>query len=316
MKHIQPPKLSRRIVALLFDLIVLLLLTEVAYFLVTTKILTNHLGGAELNDKITAVQKASNLYGIKENGLFEEPNSEKKPEALYKYYVESNLAPKQYTADLYYDEILKRTDESVNLFNWEVTISSQTPWLIEVAFGQEEAAETFYKTAWQKAAREFIDSETYSQYADPLLKLESEGHIITMAIFIFVVFLLIPSFTPHGATLGELLTQIGHVTMYGYKMSKGQKAYRAMTGILVNWIGLIFAVPIVSLVIMSVRKDGRTLTDLGAGSLTVDIKNSMIFNNITEEEEFNALLADQKAAIDDWHEENLSHESNDKRTKI
>lgn len=308
MKYIKPAKLGRRVVALLFNLLILFTFAEGTFALATVPILGKHFGAEQLTRDITRLQLDSHLLVINNHthSINARPEEEY-PEAIYRYYVESDLATKPYSIDQYYDEILLRKSADT-LFDFSTPVMTSTPWEVKVKQGKEADAKNFYKKAYQAAINDLEATTAFINLAKPLGDLQAQGHLITYAIFIFVFFLIIPSFTPHGATLGHLVMRLGFVTMYGFKMAKAHKPYRAVTSVLINFVGLFLLLPIISVVILTVRKDGRSLTDLAAGTLCVDTKESVIFNNIYEMEDFDAKRAVQGATIKKWRADVLKDE--------
>lgn len=288
--HTRPVEPFRRFVSVVIDVLIVFFFGEMLFAYVAIPIINNYYQGTELGDRAYQIQLDSDLFTTDDDGAISAYESDDYPMAVYRYYVVSGLASTPLTADEYYEQMLGRGSDST-LFDWSASIDPTTPWKISYTTSRSSEVESLYKTLYQDAINDLEDNN--AEYKEINVKLGNRqdlGRLICLAPMILIAYVIIPPFMKNGATIGELSLGIAHTNALGYKITRGQSAFRGISFIIINYLGLFLGGPIISFIFVLARKDRRSLTDLLALTAMVDSRTSVIFASANEAEEFDSRI--------------------------
>lgn len=292
-KHIVLADTFRRLFSIIIDVAIVFFGAAMLFSYIAVPIVNQYYQGNELADQAYDIQISSGLFqGGEDSGGVIAYSEEEYPKAIYTYYVTSGLASTDYSSENYYINFLNKNAENT-LFNWYVDIPDNEPWKVSYPDDKEAEVNALYKDLYQKAIDDLEINPTYSDLNNKLSNRQGAAHLISLVPMVLVVYILAPLLFKNGATLGEWSLGIAHANSLGYRMDKGQIVFRGLSFILINYIGLFLGGPIVSFAMAAIRKDRRSLTDLLALSITIDRRESLIFNDVNEEERFDKKIATQ-----------------------
>ena len=284
-----PANLVKRTIAGLIDFGLNFLITMSLFAFVALPISNQFFSGNELASQIVEVQIESHLFTLNdETGRVETLGDDAVPEALYRYYMETEISPTFDSEEIetYYIEILGK-NLSGNPLDFTKPISSFTPWDIAKKTSiSDDAVDQYYRDVYQKAIADFQLSEAYQTYADPLNVLTTIDLLICLAIGSLLVYVLVPAFMQNGKTFGKVVVKIGVVNFLGYRSNKPQFLLRGISSVLVHYVGVIVALPFISYLWMIFSKKKQNLVDLLAGTLVVDEVDTVIYQNAQEQENY------------------------------
>lgn len=154
----------------------------------------------------------------------------------------------------------------------------------------------YYRNAYQ------IDFESVSYYAEwnaSLSRYYTVEFVSSALIGIVVTYIIIPYLLKRGQTVGKRVFGLGLASSDGYVYNSKKLPLRAVPVVLLNLSFLIpvwnsiFVIMLVILIIFLVSFAlsmasplKKSLHDYSAGSIVVDLRTSIIFNNEMEEEEY------------------------------
>lgn len=299
-----------RIKAYLIDFIFILIIGFVS-FMALDKIYSSSKKGVENNDKLFALRIESGLYindGKDTAVVLGKDVSEGNYELIYltrlehfytapnthfnyslsSYYVEG------VTFD-YYRDVLEQGKET-SPFTFDESFPS-LPYRFKESLSRDEKMEAWanvYNAALSnfKTDPEFIKVDTATRQFVSLN--------LTLSAFIGTIlpWLIAPLFFGHGRSIGKFLTKLAVVNKDGFKIKIWQVFVRFLVfGIIETALNIYgFFIPLMlTSGILTITKNNRALHDLISGTFVVDAKESKIFNNYQDEEEYYKSSLEEKS---------------------
>lgn len=288
MKYIKLAGPFKRIIAAIIDALMIIFSATALFAAAGVPIVNHYFNGNALGDEVVVIQKQSQLFRQTQVGMMSVYTSDDYDMAVYNYYVNSHISSQMYTSDQYYDHFLRR-GQTDTLFDWAAGINAETPWEVPHLAQNSAKVQPFYKKLYQEAINDLETTHVrYIEIRKQLETMQGAAQLISLVPFVLIFIVILPLFLKNGATLGKLTMRIGHANMYGYQATRGQQAFRGVTTILIDYVGLFLALPFISAVVMTIRKDRRSLTDLIAMTVTFDNRESVVFNSANDEQQFEA----------------------------
>lgn len=207
-----------------------------------------------------------------------------------------------YTNDFFKEKILENKEE--------YKLNEETG-LFEYTGVDVDASKKYLKSKIYDARKHLYYSDFHVSYNRTLIIGDLIRYIPPYIIMFCIVYLLFPMIFKNGQTLGKITFSIGLVNKNGYKVTRPQILLRFLfffmeitlftfiVGFL-NWASIAtLGVGVTGLLIATlISKENRSLHDYVAGTMVCDIKKSVFFKNIDEEEQY---VADVNKHVEDFH---------------
>ncbi len=201
-----------------------------------------------------------------------------------------------YTLDWFKENILENKEEFI--LNEETKI-------YQIKEGVDKTkAVNFIKDKIIAACSDFYYSDFYKTINRNLTLIQLFEFIPTYIFFFALIYLLFPMIFKNGETLGKLTFSLGLVNKNGYKVTRPQILLRFLFFFLEITLGTFLlgildirslatlGIVITALLIATlVNKKNRSLHDFVAGTMVVDLKESIFFKNANEEAEYEENIA-------------------------
>jgi hypothetical protein len=282
--------------------------------------IANRIGLNDAGLRINFMTNDCGLYELSDQGTYYLISNEALyPEALYRYYVgfppkeelgsetysgvtrysSGTLSPRlgeeeKNTAELYYQKILHKGEVDC-LFDFSVPINELTPWKVSFSTENKKAVSDLYKEEFAKAHQSFLQNKELIAVSNKALSYYFIALLIGFYVSAFILISIVPLFIKNGRTLGMLITQSHLANIYGYKVSKPQVFLRQFSAFLLYYLLFFLPVHVVSMVMIFVNKNRRSLVDLIAATDVYD-NDFLIYKDANEQYEYNVKLAKILAA--------------------
>jgi uncharacterized RDD family membrane protein YckC len=283
--RIELASLLKRCTAAFIDVSIVIFFMLSLFSLAIVPIINGPIGGDDIVIPFRQIQFDSYLF-IPDEARGIKPVSEQQyPEAIYRYYVESEVAFTSYDKEEYYDEILKRNSED-NLFNFEGFIDEGEPWNVPFIDDNAQQVANLYELAYQTAINDLQSNPDYILLEKQLSRFLTIGFIIAFFTATIIYYVAIPLLTKHGQTFGKMLLGICLVNKLGYRVTKIQILYRGMCVIIFNLAGALIGLAFISFLMMGYSKKRISLPDFIAATQVIEKGRSLWFKNANEEDEY------------------------------
>ncbi len=295
-----------RVFATIIDILSVFILTTIVAASAGFPI-ANAVGLSESSHLLTIMLYQSGLYEFDDNdSLVQIDEASKFPKALYLFYVDVPLSEdadivrgysplldesKTYNdAEAYYTYILgKGSDETP--FDFSMPIDGETPWIITVKSGHEDAAKSLYFTEMKTSFDILFANEDVIEMNNKANTMLYATVALSFLVSAFLLITVFPLLMRDGTTLGKLMTGTTLANKLGYKLSKPQAFLRGFMGFLIYYALFILPIGFVSLLMIALRKDQRSLVDMIAGTVSLDKKASVVYKDAAEEKYYHIRLA-------------------------
>jgi uncharacterized RDD family membrane protein YckC len=264
-----PAHIVKRTLAGVIDAAVLIFLALTVYAFITIPIVNQFIQGNELTAALAEKQLASFLFVEDDNRNIQPVTAGQYPEALYRYYVESNVSHLSLTKDGYYQQILKR-GETDSLFDFSQAVDLTQPWLVPAANDQVNAIEKFYKDTYYATVDLFEATPAMQAISMPLNQRLLWSLVITFTFAGIGVYILMPLSFPQGATLGQRLWKIFLVHSEDLPLKQTQIVVKGLATLLFLVFGTFFLLPFISYIIMLNHKKRLSIPDFFAVTQVVE----------------------------------------------
>ncbi len=313
---------GKRFLAGFLDFVIVVVLAIFLY--VPATMIGESAGYADTLTEIGLIAVYSGLFEVNEEtgGIKQVVAEEKLPKALYTFYVDkkhptSGELQRGYspilkseasfnTVDDYYDFVLLR-GKAETIFDF-TTIDSETPWDVKAISGKENEVKTFYEKEILKAEG-LLDRHERVVYL--IRKAELMLFYMVAASYLISALLLIiilPMVLPNNVTLGKLITKTTVVNDLGFKTTFLQANMRNLAIFFFSFMFFFIPFLLVSLFMMFLSKEGKSLFDRLTATRVADFKASLIFANVNEETVYRKELANRLIKIERQKEASRAEE--------
>lgn len=313
---------GKRFLAGFLDFVIVVVLAIFLY--VPATMIGESAGYADTLTEIGLIAVYSGLFEVNEEtgGIKQVVAEEKLPKALYTFYVDkkhptSGELQRGYspilkseasfnTVDDYYDFVLLR-GKAETIFDF-TTIDSETPWDVKAISGKENEVKTFYEKEILKAEG-LLDRHERVVYL--IRKAELMLFYMVAASYLISALLLIiilPMVLPNNVTLGKLITKTTVVNDLGFKTTFLQANMRNLAIFFFSFMFFFIPFLLISLFMMFLSKEGKSLFDRLTATRVADFKASLIFANVNEETVYRKELANRLIKIERQKEASRAEE--------
>jgi len=264
-----PAHVVKRTLAGLVDAAVLVFISLSIYAFISIPIVNQFANGNALAEALAQRQLASYLF-VEDSNLYLQPVSESQyPEAIYRYYVESDVTHDPMSTSAYYLRILKQGD-ATTLFDFSQPIDELTPWLVTPLLNQEDQVAAFYLTTYRAAVEAFENTPGMLAISQPLNQRLILSLVITFAVTGLGVYVLVPLLLAQGATLGQRLWRLFLVHSHGLSLRRSQIIIKGLATIIFLVFGVFFLLPFISYLLMLSNQKRQSIPDFFAVTMVVE----------------------------------------------
>jgi uncharacterized RDD family membrane protein YckC len=265
-----PAHVVKRSFAGLVDAAILVFISLSIYAFISIPIVNQFANGNVLAEALAQRQVASYLF-VEDSNLYIQPVSEGQyPEAIYRYYVESDVTHDPMSTSAYYLRILKQGD-ATTLFDFSQPMDALTPWLITPLTNQSDQVTAFYRTTYLSAVEGFENTPAMLAISQPLNQRLILSLVITFAVTGLGVYVLVPLSLVQGATLGQRLWRLFLVHSHdGVPLRRSQIIIKGIATIIFLVFGVFFLLPFISYIVMLSNKKRQAITDYFAVTMVVE----------------------------------------------
>lgn len=313
---------GKRFLAGFLDFVIVVVLAIFLY--VPATMIGENAGYAETLTEIGLIAVYSGLFEVNEEtgGIKQVVAEEQLPKALYTFYVDkkhptTGELQRGYspilksdasfnTADDYYDFVLLR-GKAETIFDFS-TIDSENPWDIKAISGKESAVKTFYEQEILKAEG-LLDRHERVVFlirkAERILFYMIAGSYLIATLLLIII---LPMMLPNNVTLGKIITKTVVVNDLGFKTTFLQANMRNLAIFFFSFMFFFIPFLIISLFMMFLSKEGKSLYDRLTATRVADFKASLIFANVNEETIYRKELANRLIKIERQKEASRAEE--------
>jgi uncharacterized RDD family membrane protein YckC len=305
--NIVPANLAKRSGAAILDFLMTLLLWVTPITFVVSPIYDQMYGTTAIQQDHVAIQLDSHLY-------IEDPDTTVVtyvaladiPDAIYDYYSDFRVGktyleetdPFVFSNEWYNESVLNigSSDEAITIyFEYDVDgLGNPDPSKVGVPLdtATTEELDAFYKAAYQTAQLDLANYGPYAELAEQISFYSIQILAISGAVSVLIFYLFFPLIFKNGQTLSKKMFGIGVISKHGYKMKLWQLFARFGVFALeiVLSIYTIMGAFLISYTLMIFTKKNQSAHDFIAATRVVNLKQSLIFNNQIEAEEYEARL--------------------------